>query len=191
MRLSIDTVREVGAAKGFTLLSDKYLDCFTDLEWRCPKGHKFKECYDTVRTRKNVCRRCPTLYKTTPTLEKMQEIATERGGEVLSRKYLTGGKKMHFKCKNGHNFWTQPYEIKKGTWCRKCFSERIAKKYKYSIEFIHKFAESKDGKCLSTEEEYKNSFSNLKWECAKGHRFKSSYHITKRRKNFCKKCAGV
>jgi len=127
----------------------------------------------------------------TLTLEMMQSQVKKRGGEVLSKQYLKGGRKMRFRCKEGHTWWAQAYEVNKGTWCPKCGTQRAAEKLKFPITKIKEFAKEKDGECLSSPENYKNSASKLKWLCSKGHKFSGSYHIVKRRINFCKKCAGV
>lgn len=192
LKHSMEFIHELAEEKGIKCLSTEYVNGLSKLKWECSKGHKFKESYHTVSRRANACKRCPRLiHKTTLTLEKMQKIAEKHDGEVLSEKYVSGGKKMHFKCKKGHSFWKQTSEITKGSWCAKCSYEKMAKKNKYPMKFILEFAKSKGGKCLSTAQDYKNSFSNLKWECGNGHKFRGCYHITKRRKNFCKKCAGV
>lgn len=118
----------------------------------------------------------------------MQKKAEQLGGEVLSRKYSGVRTRMRFKCKDGHSWWTYPYNINDGFWCPKCGYERTAKKLKKDFIEIKDYAKSKEGKCLSTAAEYKNSHTKLKWQCARGHQFKATFHNIRRREDWCKKC---
>jgi len=190
----MDFIQGLAQEQGVECLSAEYVNGLSKLSWQCSKGHKFRESYHTVSRRRHWCKRCsktmPNPELNLEKMKKLEKIAAKQGGNVLSETYVPGGKKMRFKCKNDHTWWAQPWEINKGTWCPKCFFEKMAQKYRLSINKMKEFAKSKGGKCLSTAEDYKNSFSNLKWECAEGHKFRGCYHITKRRKYFCKKCAG-
>lgn len=66
-------------------------------------------------------------------------------------------------CSNGH-IWGAGFDsIKnKGSWCSQC-----ANRAKLTIEDCKKFAESKQGKCLSNI--YVNNHSLLLWKCIEGH----------------------
>lgn len=192
LKLTMDVIQALAEEKGLTCLSTEYVNGLSKLSWECEKGHKFKSSYHSISRRKRVCKRCPGSSRdTTSYVSKLEKIVEKHGGEILSDTYVTSVQKMRFKCKEGHIWWAQPCEIKKGTWCRKCFSTKMSKKYKNSIAEIRAYAKSQGGKCLSDADEHKNSLSSLRWECAKGHAFNGSYHITTRRQNFCKVCAGT
>jgi len=101
------------------------------------------------------------------TIEEMQEIAKERKGKCLSKRYVQTHTKLTWECSNGHRWKATPANIKQGNWCREC--SRL--KNKYSIEDMQKIAEEKGGKCIS--KKYSNMLSKLEWECHLGHRWKS------------------
>ena len=39
-KLTYEFVKEQFEKEGYTLLSEKYINCFTKLDYICPKGHK-------------------------------------------------------------------------------------------------------------------------------------------------------
>ncbi len=54
------------------------------------------------------------------TIEEMQRIAQERGGECLSTEYIDGKTKLKWQCKVGHEWEARPNNVKHGTWCPTC-----------------------------------------------------------------------
>ena len=95
-------------------------------------------------------------------LKELQEIAKERGGFCLSKRYVNSQTKLQWKCKEGHIWEAGPSNIKTGHWCPSCYGN-----VKLSIEEMYKLAEEKGGKCLS--ENYNGINSKLKWQCKEGH----------------------
>jgi hypothetical protein len=95
-------------------------------------------------------------------LKEMQEIAKEKGGLCLSKKYINSMTKLRLQCAEGHIWEAAPGSIKSGHWCPKCCGHA-----KLTIEEMRNLAEQKGGFCLS--EKYINSKTKLKWQCEKGH----------------------
>lgn len=54
-------------------------------------------------------------------LKEIQEIAKSNGGECLSNHYINTITKLKFRCGEGHVWEAAPRNIKKGTWCPKCY----------------------------------------------------------------------
>jgi hypothetical protein len=55
------------------------------------------------------------------TLAEFQNIAEERGGKCLSKKYVNIDTKLKWQCSKGHVWLNTPYHIKnRGQWCRVC-----------------------------------------------------------------------
>ncbi|MGR3319652.1 MAG: hypothetical protein ACUZ8O_14385 [Candidatus Anammoxibacter sp.] len=190
LKHEMEFIHELAEIAGIKCLSTEYTNRMTKLLWQCSKGHKFREDYHTLSRRRNPCKKCPRLlHRTSVTIEKLQKMAQRRGGEVLSKTYLTGAKKMQFKCKKGHTFWKPACEVSKGSWCPTCLHEELSKKTKIPLKAIQSFAKIRFAKCVTTPEEYKSNPTNLKWICSEGHKFSGSYSSTKKRKNFCTKCA--
>ena len=69
--------------------------------------------------------------------------------------------------------------------CPKCGDKRSAKKRSHSIKYIHKVAEARGGRCLSSE--YHSSKDHLQWQCQHGHRWTAqAKHVLAG--HWCPKC---
>ena len=57
---------------------------------------------------------------------------------------------------------------------------------KADIKIVKEFAESKNGKLLTTE--YKNMLTKMDWQCSEGHEFSTTFNHVKNRKQWCPIC---
>lgn len=87
-----------------------------------------------------------------------------------------------------HERDARPASIRKGTWCPYC-----APAQKLKLEGMQQIARERGGECIS--KTYKNCYTNLVWECARGHRWKASPTAVKggsrKRGTWCLKCANL
>lgn len=146
-------------------LSKEYLGLNTKLNWMCKKGHTW-DAFPYAIKQGCWCRQCIKGKTTKGTIEEMQILAEQNQGKCHSSEYVNSHTKLEWECKEGHIFFTIPMSIKKGIWCSHCSG-----KAKHTIEQMQELAEKKDGKCLSTE--YINIYSNLIWQCHKGHQWQA------------------
>lgn len=51
-------------------------------------------------------------------------IATENGGKCLDNEYVASNIKMNFRCIDNHEWSARPNDIKRGTWCPSCRSNK-------------------------------------------------------------------
>ena len=72
------------------------------------------------------------------TIEEMQSIAKSRGGECLSTTYVNWKTKLKWKCSEGHVWWSAPYVVKQGYWCRPCGYRMAGIKRRKSPEEVAK-----------------------------------------------------
>jgi len=121
------------------------------------------------------------IYKCVTRLEKIKQLAQDKGGECLSDRYVKNTQKLRFICNNKHVWETTPANIKNGYWCPYC-----AKVAKLTIIDMHKLAEKYDGKCLSAE--YINNHSKLSWRCSKNHEW-MAVPANVKNGHWCPKCA--
>jgi hypothetical protein len=112
----------------------------------------------------------------------MQEIAQKRGGQCISKKYISSQTKLKWKCANGHTWEATANSIKRGRWCPECAGLKPL-----TIDEMHKLAKAKNGKCLSNS--YTNSRTKLKWECFQGHQWEATPERIKAG-SWCPVCAG-
>ena len=92
----------------------------TPLDIRCKNGHEFQTSAAYVR-RGHWCRYCA---KRTRSIKWLQNLARERGGKSLARKYETGDRVYPFRCAKGHKFSARPIVIEQGGWCPLCEREQ-------------------------------------------------------------------
>jgi|GEM_PF-165133 len=100
-------------------------------------------------------------------LKEMQQVAKERGGKCLSKKYIDSNTKLLWLCMVGHKWHATPAHIKSGKWCPHCWALRRGKAKLLTIEEMQKIAKERGGKCLS--KRYVNSNTKLEWQCGARH----------------------
>jgi len=158
----------------FTDPAHKYL-------FRCQKGHEWME--SMVNIQKGSW--CPTCYKQAfdeKEIKKIQELAQERGGRLLSTKYIDSRHKLTWECKKGHTWEALTGTIRSGSWCPKCAGVQ-----KLTIDDMHKVAKRYGGKCLSST--YVNKNTKLKWECKLGHQWMAMPGQLLYRNSWCPTCS--
>ena len=84
------------------------------------------------------------------TLEDMQKLASQHGGECLSDKYINRRTKLRWKCSVGHEWEAAPRSVvpsgnKDGTWCRLCGEENA----RLGLRNMQQLADEHAGYCLS------------------------------------------
>lgn len=189
-RTPISKVRAVAEERGGRLVSEKYVNAHSKLQWECEEKHRWKASFDSVR-RGTWCPTCAhiKLAKRVPrlTIEEMCEIAESRDGECLSEVYTNERTKLLWRCKEGHEWMAEPRTIKEGHWCPECAKKKRKGRKKLTLGDMHRLAEKWRGKCVSTE--YKGSLFKLEWECAEGHRWMSLPSRIKQG-HWCPTCGG-
>lgn len=166
-------------------LSKKYKGGRNKLKWACENGHIWEASPYVIITQKHWCKKC-SFQKLSEdrrfSIEVAKNIAQERGGKLLSIKYINSGAKLKWKCSKGHIFFKDLEHIKnRDQWCPNC-----SKRPPIDLKFVKRFAEKRGGKCLSTE--YANSETKMLWECSMGHRWEAPFNGMKSGK-WCPRCS--
>lgn len=121
------------------------------------------------------------------TLADLKRLATERGGWCHSTVYNTAKIKLSWECGAGHHWKATPDSIVRGSWCPVCGKQKSADRRRLNIAEVHKIAQERGGKCLSSE--YASSKKKLLWECAHGHQWEAMLTDIKNR-SWCPFCGG-
>ena len=135
---TIDDVQNLAKRIGWKLLDKVYINCKTKHRWECDKGHVIEMNYNNALRGKG-CKKC--LMRS---LEDLQKVAQDKGGQCLSTEYTTVRDKYKFRCGNGHEWETTGAIIMSGSWCAQCnvgISERTCHKiteYLYKVPFSKK-----------------------------------------------------
>lgn len=118
------------------------------------------------------------------TIDDCKRFAETKGGKCLSTKYINNSTKLQWECSEGHTWWAHWNNIKdSGTWCYYCHGN-----VKLTIEECRKYAEEKDGKCLS--ETYENLNQYMDWECKEGHQWSVAFAGMRSLNQWCPYCSG-
>lgn len=116
-------------------------------------------------------------------------IATERGGELLSTVYVNTHANMSWRCKEGHEWYAELNDVKRGNWCRICSLKSVSNRTKMNngIEVARNIAISRGGRCTS--DHYTNNATHMNWICSESHKWSARLVHIKDSKSWCPKCA--
>ena len=164
---TIDEVKNYVESQGYECLSDKYINNYTKLTFRCPKGHEYEATWGNF----SGGHRCPkcAFNKQRKTIEEIREFAESVGYKVLSDIYITDTK-IKYKCPEGHVFETRQDDFQYGSRCPKC---AINGRKKKAFERVKEYVEKYGYECLS--DTYENACLKLKFRCPKGHEYEATW----------------
>ena len=175
---TLDDMHHLAEQQRGKCLSDDYEGAHNKLYWECAQGHRWSA--KPAHIASGVW--CPSCNGgVRGNIERLQNIAIERGGKCLSKTYINSLTHLTWECVHGHQWKASPSNIVQGTWCPDC-----AGSSPLSIAVLQQFAESKKGKCIS--DHYINSATKYEWQCSRGHIwFAKASNI--RTGHWCPKCA--
>ncbi len=126
----------------------------------------------------------PVLY-----MARLRALAAERGGTVLSKRYLGDQGKLEFRCARSHVFTTSPGGVVGGHWCSRCSAEDRAARTR--AEGLAKLAAvvARKGGTLDPAE-YVSSQVAMGFRCAHGHTWRTIPTVIIHR-SWCPRCAGA
>lgn len=161
-RLSIEDMKILAKNRNGKCLSKSYTNARAKLQWQCEKNHIWYAIPDSV-ARGSWCPKCAGKGKT---IDELKQLAYERNGEFLSKKYLGARMNHEWQCSQGHRWFAPIYRIAAGAWCPQCAQKNAGIKRRHKIEQMQLIATERGGKCLSAI--YKPS-SKIQWQCSEGH----------------------
>ena len=117
--MSLEKLRDLAKEKNGECISKTYLGARQKHKWKCSKGHIWEAVPYNIKKGSW----CPYCANRVPLgIDKMKEIATERGGKCLSEKYYNSQTKLLWECECGHQFEKSPNHmyINLFYWCYCC-----------------------------------------------------------------------
>ncbi|OED36605.1 hypothetical protein AB834_02920, partial [PVC group bacterium (ex Bugula neritina AB1)] len=184
-KYTIQYMQTLAESQGGKCLTVKHVNGRRILNLQCKEGHLWSIRYDAF-IRGSWCRKC-YIESQKLTIGHMHELAEAKGGKCLSTNYVNAHTKLKWKCKEGHQWETSPNKIKRGSWCPSCGRKSSNDKRRGSLKELHKLAESRGGKFLSTE--YINVDTKHEWICKQGHVW-SARPSSIKRGTWCPTCSG-
>lgn len=120
-------------------------------------------------------------------LDELKQLAKERQGQLLSETYSGTAVNHLWQCEKKHQWEAMPSNIKTGTWCPKCATDKRKEKLrKYVLGDMKKIAEERGGKCLS--DAFNTTRQKLIWQCNKGHTWEAIPDTVVNRGSWCPTC---
>jgi hypothetical protein len=196
----LEIAKKYAQSKGGNCLSNEYKANNIKMEWKCSiSTHPtWFSNYSSVVSQNTWCPECAkrtssNKQKNKNGLEMAKQHAQIKGGECLSDEYINAIEKLIWKCSNPkHNPWEANYDkvVNAGRWCPQCKNERLSdiNRNKDGLERAKKYAETKNGQCLSNE--YVSNQEKLEWKCSNPNHpswLASSVHIVNRGR-WCSHC---
>jgi hypothetical protein len=117
------------------------------------------------------------------TLAQMRCLAQRRGGECVSRQYISSKTPLRWRCKHGHHWNAMPTNVSRGSWCPTC-----ARRKRLTLGEMRTLAAHRGGECIS--DHYMNNETRLWWRCSAGHEWEANPGLVKGGR-WCPKCAHV
>ena len=185
----LQELREIANARGGSILSNFYTNQHAKMEFECSEGHRWWARPLHIKRSKSWCPTCAPGgggIANKLSLNKIRELANERGGKFISVEYQSANKKHEWECSEGHQWMATVASIKhKKSWCPTCVTHG-GHHSRLSIDEMKDIALTKGGKCLS--KQYKNTQTKLKWECSEGHQWMATAANIKHKKSWCPTC---
>lgn len=170
----LERMRAVARERGGECLSDEYVDSATRLRWTCAEGHEWEAAPNSVVQGVwcRVCRRGQGRSRRSLDIETMQEMARDRGGACLSKRYSGIYSRLRWRCAAGHEWVTVANNVRRGGWCPRCSHSILG-----TLERMRALAVERGGRCLSRS--WNDHRRPLLFECAAGHRFRLRSNVVK------------
>lgn len=182
-RLTYEEVEKAFSDRGWTLLSDNYVDAHTHLDAICSNGHMTSTTWMNFR-RGRGCRECDPNSRI-PTIEEVKIEFANQGCQLLEDQYKNNAEPMKFKCSCGEIGTSSYWKFRNGQRCQKCKIKRISAKNSIPFAEKQKFCESNGCKLLSEWTEDRRTY--IEYQCGCGKIAKASWGNFKRFPN-CWEC---
>lgn len=162
---NIDTLKTYGIKNGGKLIDGQvYKGMKFKYQWICRENHVFGlRAYHAKDG--HWCAECASIRNhriLRGNIDDLINVAMSRGGQCLSKEYISQATKYLWRCNRGHEWQSSGAGVISGTWCPECAG--VGKK---DLSYIKSLALERDGKCLS--DIYSSMSSKYAWMCNKSH----------------------
>jgi hypothetical protein len=176
---------QVAKERGGQLLTRQFVGPRDMLTWRCESDHTWQAEPDKVMMG-IWCSTCSGRSSDEELQAILSKQAVERGGRLVSERYLGPRDKLIWECHNGHRWHATSTAVKaNGRWCLRCRNADV--NGPLLMQKYHAVAAERGGQCLSTE--YMTGHQKMQWRCSVGHVWSASPSNILSGK-WCPKCLG-
>jgi hypothetical protein len=165
---TLEEMQQLARIRGGKCLSTVYVDAAAPMRWSCAAGHRWWANASNVMHQGNWCPRCRGMPR--DDLARLRRIARRHGGQCLSTEYAGTTTPLLWRCRKGHEWSTAPHHVVSGSWCWIC-RRSTGPRPVLSLDDMKATAAARGGLCLS--KQYFNVVTHMRWQCARGHRWKA------------------
>lgn len=177
-KYTLKHIRTIAKNNNIECLSKKYKNNRTKLKWKCKKNHIWKTTLNNILQGRG-CPKCSGCIKTS--IRDIKQFVKKYNGECLSTKYKNQYMQLKWKCQCGHVWYNSFSNIKKGSWCPKCYQGISESKCFYILcHLINKTWELKNNKILNNRQHIDFYCQSMK--IAVEYQDESHYHVVYNKK---------
>lgn len=182
--LSIEKMQDLARGRHGQCLSEEYFTNRHPLVWQCKFGHQWSATPAHIVAGR-WCPECAGVKELS--LAEMDQIASTRKGQCLSKTYVNSNRELKWQCDRGHIWMAAPHHVKAGRWCPKCATARRSEILRERTkERLAELAKEKGGNVDL--DGYKNCRTKVHWVCSLGHAWRASPHLILAG-TWCPRCA--
>lgn len=174
-KYKLKDLEQLAAKFNGEFLSDNYISSRTKYKWKCEKGHTWLALIGTVET--------GSWCKTCEAYDKLIKLGDSSNLKCLSKDFYGRYFKYEWLCKKGHHFKKSYSSLVSTPYCIEC---KQKENNEIKLSTIKDIVTNKGGKCLSSD--YNVNYKKLKFECGKGHVWKTTAKSIKDDGTWCPKC---
>ena len=86
-KITLEQINAQFKQYGIACVSNVYINSYSKLQWVCSKNHRWQATYSIMCQRVHKCTACASFPNKKLTLNEIQLLAKEHGGELLSKTY--------------------------------------------------------------------------------------------------------
>ncbi len=166
--------------RGGQIISAKYIDSATYIEFQCKYGHNVTKKNITELRAGKWCKFCNKTDSDNKYYNRYKKIIEKNGGTIISTEYIDSSVPIEYICDKGHTISSLTNSLKSGSWCNICNKDRLSRKDGRPDMYneAKKIIEDKGGSIISSE--YINAHTPLKFKCENGHIYSKTRNELKR-----------
>jgi len=184
---TIEDVKSIFNKEGYQLLSDKYINSHTSLDYICPRNHKYHISFASFLSGRR-CKKCADedrANKQRHPLKEVQEIFQEGNCKLLSKEYKNNHELLDYICECGKPNRISLLNFLQGQRCWECRNKKISINKKHEYIYVKEYFSDKN--CILLSEEYLGADIPLDYICECGNPSKIRFSDFQR-DHRCKLC---
>ncbi len=160
------------------------------LRWKCQQAHIWIATLNNRTSSKSGCPTCTNktvLYGFNDLLTKNPDLAQEADGWNPNSVTISSGKKLHWKCKFGHQWKSTVANRSTGRGCPVCSHKKLLVGFNDLATTHPELAQEADG--WDPKSVIGGSHKKMRWKCEYGHTWDSQIHSRSGSKTGCPVCS--